>query len=195
MTSERYSGCLPLSKVLIAEELRRGALEKEGCPALGRQEGPRGAWWKAGCYRHTPFTLLPALSQDFRRVRASPKCCCRRFPTWSRVLERSLSARTAPALPDCRRPWCTWVDASSWEAFFRRSGLWRYRLGSAPKRDNQAFGILSPLAWTLPIPDHNSAAQPSSRGHKTPELPPLPSSVLFHPGARGRVPATSSTEP
>ena len=132
-----------------------------------------------------PFTLPPALSQDFRRVRASPKCCCRRFPTWSRVLKRSLSAHKAPALPDCRRPWCTSLDTSSWEAFFRRSGLWRYRLGSAPKRDNQAFGIPSALAWTLPIPDHNSATQPSSRGHKTPELPPLPSSILFYLRARG----------
>lgn len=47
----------------------------------------------------------------------SPSAC-------PKVPGRGLSARTAP-VPDCRRPWCTWADTSSWEdqAFFMRSGL------------------------------------------------------------------------
>lgn len=40
-------------------------------------------------------------------------------------------------LPDCRRPWRTWVDTSSWDdhAFFSRSGLQRYLLGSVARRE------------------------------------------------------------
>lgn len=51
-------------------------------------------------------------------------------------------------LPDCRRPWRTWVDTSSWDdhAFFSRSGLQRYLLGSVARRET-IRPFASPVAY------------------------------------------------
>lgn len=68
---------------------------------------------------HTPILLFPRI---FRKGESQPQVPLQLVP---RLLGRGLSAHTALPLPDCRRPWCAWVDTSSWEdqAFFRRSGL------------------------------------------------------------------------
>lgn len=90
------------------------ALEKVGCPTLVGEKGPEvpgEGSTGGGCSIHTHPALSQKGSWPLMLLQTVP--CLVQGPT------------KRPLLPDCRRPWRTWVDTSSWEdqAFFRRSGL------------------------------------------------------------------------
>lgn len=58
----------------------------------------RGAWWKVGCSRHAHLPSLVPLPGISGEVRASPRCCCRGFPTWVKGPEKKPLCPQSPCL-------------------------------------------------------------------------------------------------
>lgn len=94
-------------------------------------EGNTGIKRKWSSHPPTHPAVLPSLK------RAQPHYAAVDDPGLGQDPIKKVLVHTALPLPDCRRPWRTWVDTSSWEdqAFFIRSGLQRYLLGSVAKNN------------------------------------------------------------
>lgn len=147
------------------------------CPSLVGKKGPEVPSCREDV-PHTPILLFPSISGE---LTASPKRCCKPSPTWP-LCPHSPSLTRLPAplgyvgghlvLGGPRLLQALWAVAVPTGICTqeRQSGLW----------DTSA------LAWTLPTPNHTSAAHSNSRGHKRPKLLSLPLGSIRHQECLGQ---------